>query len=95
MNRNISIGLVVITAIAAAGFLYYWFATQREVVPPPPALPEITPLEEEKGLGRELFEKSGNPAQKVPETNPFKNVQTNPLQSTNPFEGGYRNPFGG
>jgi len=41
-------------------------------------------------LGSELL---SNPGTIVPETNPFKEVDTNPLQGTNPFEGGYKNPF--
>lgn len=87
MNKNILIGLAVLLVVA--GGLYYFLVVQKQQAPPAP----LAPIEkEEKGLGGELFKKTGNPAQKVPETNPFKEVETNPLQSTNPFEG-LKNPF--
>ncbi|MDO8470846.1 MAG: hypothetical protein Q7S63_02605 [bacterium] len=57
--------------------------------------PQISPIEEEqKGLGGELYEQSQNPAEQLPDTNPFQ-VKTNPLDQakTNPFEGLYKNPF--
>ena len=85
MNKNIIIGVVVLLAVAAAA--YYFFVLQK------PAS-RVTPLEKGQGLGSELYEKTGNPGEVVPETNPFQNVQTNPLGGTNPFEGGYKNPFG-
>ncbi|MDO8474324.1 MAG: hypothetical protein Q7S62_02170 [bacterium] len=85
MNKNIIIGVVVLLAVVAAA--YYFFVLQK------PA-PKVTPLEKEQGLGSSLYEGTGNPGGVVPETNPFQNVQVNPLGGTNPFEGGYKNPFG-
>lgn len=85
MDKKIIIGVVVLLAVAAAA--YYFFVLQKSVSP-------ITPLETEQGLGSDLYEKTGNPGGVVPETNPFQNVQANPLGATNPFEGGYKNPFG-
>lgn len=85
MNKNIIIGLVVLLTVLAAA--YYFFVAQK------PA-PKVTPLEKEQGLGSDLYGKTENPGGVVPDTNPFQNVQVNPLQGTNPFEGGYRNPFG-
>ncbi len=81
MNKNIIIGVVALLVVIAAA--YYFFVLQK-------AGYEVTPLEQEQGLGSELY---GNPGEVVPETNPFQNIQTNPLEGTNPFEGGYRNPF--
>jgi len=83
-NKNIVIGAVALLAVAA--LVYYFFVLQK------PGL--VTPLEEDQGLGSQLYEKTGNPGEVVPDTNPFQNVQTNPLGGTNPFEGGYKNPFG-
>ncbi|MDA1337444.1 MAG: hypothetical protein O3C23_01625 [bacterium] len=84
MVKNILIGVGIVIIIVAG--LYYFLVAQKQA-------PTVTPIEkEEKGLGGELFEKTANPAQKVPETNPFKEVETNPLQGTNPFEG-TKNPF--
>ncbi|MBI2123858.1 MAG: hypothetical protein HYU04_01295 [Candidatus Wildermuthbacteria bacterium] len=82
MNKNIIIGAVVLLVVVAAA--YYFFVMQK-------SSPQVTPLETEQGLGSELY---GNPGEVVPDTNPFQNVQTNPLEGTNPFEGGYSNPFG-
>lgn len=84
MNKNIIIGVVVLLAVLAAA--YYFFVLQKAS--------KVTPLEQEQGLGSDLYSKTGNPGGVVPETNPFENVQANPLQGTNPFEGGYKNPFG-
>ena len=85
MSKPILIGAIAVI-ISAAG-LYYFLVLQKQS-------PTVTPLEEEGGsFGSELFEKAGNPAQSVPDTNPFDDVNTNPLQGTNPFEGGYQNPF--
>ena len=58
--------------------------------------PTLPPIQEEKseGLGGELYEQGKNPAEDLPDTNPFQ-VETNPLEQvkTNPFEGVYKNPF--
>jgi len=91
MSKNILIGIILFLVLA--GILYFIFVAPKETVPRIPSQEPPTPLEKEQGLGGELYEKTGNPAQNVPETNPFKEVETNPLQKTNPFEGGYRNPF--
>lgn len=86
MNKNIIIGISVLAVVVAAA--YYFFVVQKQAS-------QITPLEKDQGLGSDLYGKTGNPGEVVPETNPFQNVQTNPLEGTNPFEGGYRNPFEG
>jgi len=86
MSKPIIIG-VVIAIIIAAG-LYYVLVVQK--APPQATTPQVTPLETEQGLGSELLE---NPGTLVPETNVFQEVDTNPLQGTNPFEGGAKNPF--
>ncbi len=58
--------------------------------------PTLEPIqkEEQAGLGGDLYEQGKNPAENLPETNPFQ-VETNPLEQakTNPFEGLYKNPF--
>lgn len=76
--------IVAAVILIVGGVLYYVFVLRQ---------PTTEPLEKEQGLGGELFEKTGNPGSVVPETNPFLQVETNPLQGINPFEGGYRNPF--
>lgn len=83
MSKNTLIALGVLGAVVVAGALYYFFVYQKQVT--------VAPLEKEEGLGGELI---NNPGSAVPDTNPFEKVQANPLQGTNPFEGGYKNPFG-
>jgi len=88
MSKNILIGAVVVIIIAGA--LYYILVVQKAPSQPTPQVTPIEPLETEQGLGSELLQ---NPGTLVPDTNPFKEVDTNPLQGTNPFEGGYQNPL--
>lgn len=76
----ISIITVFILAIAAAIFFYYQNVNRLELE----KKAEETPAAEES-LGAELFEKTQNPAEKLPETNPFE-------AKTNPFSD-YKNPF--
>jgi len=85
MSKNILIGVIIVIVIA--GGLYYILVVQKA---PPPQVTPLEPLETEQGLGSELLQ---NPGTLVPETNPFQEVDTNPLQGTNPFEGGSKNPF--
>ena len=85
MNTKVIIGVIVLLAVVAAA--YYFFVLQKTVS----QTQQVAPMEKGQGLGSELY---GNPGGVVPETNPFQNVQANPLGGTNPFEGGYKNPFG-
>ena len=87
MSKNSLIGIGVLAAVVVAGALYYFLVFQKQAA-------TVTPLEKEQGLGGDLYDKTGNPGSAVPDTNPFEKVQANPLQGTNPFEGGYKNPFG-
>lgn len=82
MAKKVVIGSIVLVAIVV--LLYYFFVLQKPVS-------QITPLENEQRLEGDLY---GNPGKVVPETNPFQKVETSPLKGTNPFEGGYKNPFG-
>jgi flagellar basal body-associated protein FliL len=79
MSKNILIGVVIVILVAAG--LYYFLVLKQGTV---------EPIEQGQGLGSELLQ---NPGTLVPKTNPFEKVDTNPLQGTNPFEGGYKNPF--
>lgn len=85
MDRKL-LGMVLMVILAAVVVGGYFAAKKFQK-------PEITPLEkQESGLGGELYEDAQNPAEKLPETNPFE-TQINPLQQTNPFEKIYENPF--
>lgn len=85
MSKSIVIGAVVVIIIAVA--LYYVLVVKEAS---PPVVTPIEPIKTEQGLGGELLE---NPGTLVPETNVFQEIDTNPLQGTNPFEGGSLNPF--
>jgi flagellar basal body-associated protein FliL len=85
MNKSLIIGAIIVVVVAAS--LYYFLVLQKQG-------PTVAPLEGERGFGSELFEKAGNPAQIVPDANPFEDIDTNPLQGINPFGEGYQNPFG-
>jgi len=85
MSKNTLIGISVLAVVVVAGALYYFLVYQKQVT--------VAPLEREESLGSDLFDKTENPGSTVPDTNPFEKVQANPLQGTNPFEGGYQNPF--
>ena len=82
--------------LVAAGILFVvvgvgFFILQQRASEEEPVQRFVEPIQQDQGLGSELL---ANPGTLVPETNPFKEVDTNPLQGTNPFEGGYKNPFG-
>jgi flagellar basal body-associated protein FliL len=50
--------------------------------------------EEPTTLGGQIYEQVQNPAEKIPEINPYS-AKTNPFEEakTNPFEEIYKNPF--
>jgi len=81
MNRRLVVPLVIALAAGVAVFMVWRLAA------PPEQAPVVAPADE--GLGSSLYEKSAsnNPAEKVPETNPFS-APTNPIKAakTNPFE---------
>lgn len=84
-NKLLILAVLVLAALVIGG---YFVAKKLQK-------PTVSPLEEQTpGLGGELYEQVQNPAEKLPETNPFQ-VETNPLEQakTNPFEGLYKNPF--
>jgi len=92
MGKDIFYLLVAAGVLLLVGGVGFFIIQQRssesEVQQPVQVLP---PLPQDQGLGSELLE---NPGTLVPDTNPFQDVDTNPLQGTNPFEGGSKNPFG-
>jgi hypothetical protein len=78
---------VVIVALFAVGY-FVWKKYYRK--------PDIEPIkqEESKTLGGQIYDQVENPAQKLPETNPFQ-ANTNPFDEikTNPYKEVYKNPF--
>jgi len=75
MNKQALIAIAVLIALAGA----VWFYT---------SLPDGESAISEDGLGSELLKKAQEPVREsLPETNPLKEVETNPFK-------GYKNPFG-
>jgi flagellar basal body-associated protein FliL len=87
MNKKIFIIIaIIILAILVGG--YIWWKYYR-------VAPSVPKAEEPAGLGGQIYEQVQNPAEKIPETNPFQ-AKTNPFEEvkTNPFKEVYKNPFG-
>jgi len=85
-NKKILL-IIVILAIMVGGAFYF---VEK--------YPQITkPSEEEapKTFGEKIYQIVQNPAEKIPQTNPFK-VNINPFEGLkiNPFKDVYKNPFG-
>ncbi|MDI6883425.1 MAG: hypothetical protein QMC93_03120 [Patescibacteria group bacterium] len=80
-------GVIVFAILILAGFYIY----QKKTAPFKEEVKKETP----SGLGGQIYEKIQNPAEKIPQTNPYK-AKTNPFEETktNPFKDVYRNPFG-
>jgi hypothetical protein len=80
-KKQVVWGAVLVIAIVAG----WWFMKGRNREP---VRTEETASSAEAGMGAEVFgQVSQNPAEKMPETNPF-------VADTNPYSGAYKNPFG-
>ena len=90
MQKQLIIVVVVLLLVVAGAYYYFTqyqsSGDQEEITAP-------EQIEGSGSFGSDLFEQSGNPAQNVPDTNPFQDVNTNPLEGINPFGSGYKNPF--
>lgn len=90
MKKIIIIAAVVIVAAAAV----FWLAVKKTPITPPFGQKAEEQKMEEKaapagtsGIGGQIFEQvQQNPAEKLPETNPFE-------KEINPYKSGYTNPF--
>jgi flagellar basal body-associated protein FliL len=91
MNKKpLILAIIVILAIAAG--VYFWKFYKKPELPTP--VPSVK-TEEPQSLGGSISEQVQNPAEKLPQTNPFKEIKTNPFEGkeTNPFKDVYKNPF--
>ena len=83
---------IIIAAIAIALLVIGYFVWKKYYQGP-----KIEPLKQEESqtLGGQIYDKVENPAEKLPETNPFKEANTNPFDEskTNPYKEVYKNPF--
>ncbi|MCK4454252.1 hypothetical protein KAU51_02800 [Candidatus Parcubacteria bacterium] len=72
--------IFIIIVLLVTGGAFYFFQKYPEIT--------IEPLEKEeaKTFGEKIYEMVRNPAEKIPQTNPFK-------AKINPFEGLKINPF--
>lgn len=77
MNKKVLVVALIVVAVFAVGGYFVWQKLSAPKVAEPP-----------KSLGGELFEEVANPIkEKLPETNPFTEAETNPLDAV------YKNPF--
>lgn len=83
-NRGLII-TVISTAVIAVAVVFVFFSPflEDDIAGSPTPLPS----EENKSLGEEISDQVQDPAEKIPETNPFEKVKTNP------YEDSYKNPF--
>lgn len=74
--------ILLIAALAVGGYLFYKFKYK--------ALDKGEPA----SLGAQVADQIQNPAEKVPDVNPY-DAKTNPFESAkvNPFKDVYKNPF--
>ena len=82
----LTIAIIVAVALIVGGFFVYKKYYKA---------PEPTPAKEEPAtLGGQIYEQIQNPAEKIPETNPYS-AKVNPFEEaqTNPFKDVYKNPF--
>jgi hypothetical protein len=91
MKKIIIIAVVVVVAAAAV----YWLIIKKPSTAPPPGQEageqvtggQVAAPAGASGVGGQLFEQvQQNPAEKLPETNPFG-------KDINPYKGAYTNPF--
>ncbi len=79
---------IVAAIVIAAGVV--WYLAQPVAAPGSPTGGVQQKIEsaQDAGLGGQIYSQAApNPAANVPETNPFKT-------QTNPYDTGYKNPFG-
>ena len=86
----LTVGITIFALILAGVGFWYWqkgksptpFSSQ------PVSQPQVTQKTADISLGSQILQKTQNPAKdKLPETNPFSNTETNPLKRVikNPF----------
>lgn len=85
-NKKNLVIVVIIVVLAAAAGTYWYFQSRGRSTLPPTTGEEAVPLEAQKSLGGEIYEKAKNPLQGQLE-------QTNPMGNVNPIEEAYKNPF--
>lgn len=87
-KKPLVLGIIVILLIAMG--IYFWKFYRR----PAAIIPSAQKIEEPQGLGNKIAEEVQNPAEKIPQTNPYE-TETNPFEETktNPFKDVYKNPF--
>ncbi|HUX36240.1 MAG TPA: hypothetical protein VMV71_04450 [Candidatus Paceibacterota bacterium] len=79
MNKKEVILAVVVLVIIAVVAAWY-FAVSKPAAPGTPSAPAVSTQAQPSGLGADIYNQvSSNAASNIPQTNPFKAVQTNPF----------------
>lgn len=76
--------LSLVLAVLVVGFLWWKYRIEPSQYD---AAPLQSPFSGEQDISEEISNTLQNPAEKLPESNPFENKETNP------FSDAYRNPF--
>lgn len=87
MSKTLIYAIVAAVVIAAGA---WWYLAQPVIAPGSATggVQEKVTSPADAGLGGQIYSQATpNPAAHVPETNPFKT-------QTNPYDTGYKNPFG-
>ena len=85
MNLKIIIIFTTVVLLVATS-VFYVFQKGTKITTEPEITIEFLEKEKPKTFGEEIYGMVQNPAEKIPQTNPFKT-------KTNPFEGLKINPF--
>lgn len=90
-KRATIIGIIAVILIVALGF-FVWWKYYKKASLPVPTTPTATTTPQT--LGGQIYEQVQNPAEKLPQTNPFE-AKVNPFEEakTNPYKDVYKNPF--
>ncbi|OGM99071.1 MAG: hypothetical protein A2736_02000 [Candidatus Yanofskybacteria bacterium RIFCSPHIGHO2_01_FULL_41_27] len=85
MNSHLKSYLIILIVAVAAIFGFLQWQKYQTVQ---------APAEKPAGIGSDLYQQAGNPADNLPAINPLENKpDTNPLTQTNPYSNIKTNPF--
>ncbi|OGN06013.1 MAG: hypothetical protein A2746_01550 [Candidatus Yanofskybacteria bacterium RIFCSPHIGHO2_01_FULL_44_22] len=85
MSGHLKLYLIVLIVAVAAIFGFLQWQKYKTAQ---------TPVEKPAGIGSDLYQKTGNPAENLPAINPLDNKpDVNPLSEANPFSDIKTNPF--
>lgn len=90
MENKSKISIATITVFIIVAVFIFWYWSQRKTAVPKNIQAPVSELllaEAEDTLGGQIFRATQNPGSKLPKTNPFQDIDINPLKNIvkNPF----------